>query len=59
MNKSKYNHLKSVVQIILHESITRRYIVLNPIFDQIDEILKSFFNIYIMKNLKNNRLVVH
>ena len=49
MNKPKYNHLKSITQKTLDESIMRRYIVLNAIFDQIDEILKRYINTYIKK----------
>ena len=40
MNKSEINHLKSTGHKILDDSIIRRYIFLNPIFHQIDEIMK-------------------
>ena len=46
LNKSKYNHLKSIDHKILDESIIRRYIIPNPICDQIDEIKKRFVIIY-------------
>ena len=34
MNKSKFNHLKSITHKTLDDSIIRRYTVPNPIFDQ-------------------------
>ena len=46
MNKSKYNHLKSVTLKTLDESILSRYIILNPFINETDEIMKRFINIY-------------
>ena len=46
MNKSKCNHLKSKIHKTFDESIIRKYIILNPIFDQIGEIMKSCIDIY-------------
>ena len=53
MSKSKYKHFKSITQKTLDESNMRRYIIPHPVFDQIDELLKKFFNIY---NEKENYL---
>ena len=44
-NKSKYNHLISQSQKTLDEFIIRRHIILNPIFDQVYEIMKIYFKI--------------
>ena len=46
LNNSKYNHLKSISHKTLDESIIRRYIILNPVFDQIDEIMKRNISIH-------------
>ena len=46
MNKSKYKHLKSVTHKILDESIISRHIILNPIINETDEIMKRCNNIY-------------
>ena len=46
-NKSKYNHLKSATHKTLDESIIRRFVVLNPIFEKIDGKLSRYFIIYI------------
>ena len=40
MNNSKYNQLKSITHKTLDDSFIRRYIILNPILHQIDEITK-------------------
>ena len=40
MNKSKFKHIKSITQKTLDNSVVRRYLTLNPYFDQFDEILK-------------------
>ena len=45
-NKSKYNHLKSVSHNVLDEPFIRKYIFVNHIFDQIDEIMKRYNNIF-------------
>ena len=58
INKSKYNLLKSVTNTKINESIMRRYIILNPIFDQIDERMKRYINIY-NKKVKHIRLVAY
>ena len=47
MNKSKYDHLISISHIILDESNIRIYIIFNPVFEQMDEIMKRhniFYN---------------
>ena len=46
MNESKCNHLKSKTHKTFDEAIIRKFVILNPIFDQIDEIMKSYINIY-------------
>ena len=46
MNKSNYKHSKSITHETLNMSLLRRYIILNPIFDEIDEIMKRYINIY-------------
>ena len=46
MNKSKYNHLKSLGHKILDDTLIRRYIIPNPIFDRIDEIMKRYITIF-------------
>ena len=46
MNKSKCNHLKTKTHKTFDESIIREYIILNPIFDQIVEIMKSYIDIF-------------
>ena len=51
-NKAKYNHSKSITHKTLDESVLRRYIVPNPIFDQIDEIMKRYIIIYNKKHEK-------
>ena len=48
-NKSKYNHLKSINHKTLDNSIMRRFIIANPIFDQVDEIMKRNISIFNMK----------
>ena len=58
MNISKYNHLKSITHKILDESILRGYFILIPIFDQTDELMKRYINIYDKKK-KNIRFVVY
>ena len=45
MNKSKYNHLKSITHKLLEESISRRYNLHDPNFDQIDELRKRYIAI--------------
>ena len=55
MNKSKYNHLKSTTHKTLDESIIREYIIPYPIFEEIDEIMKRYINIY---NRKYERYLV-
>ena len=40
MNKSKLNHLKSITHKTLDKSILRRCIIINPIFDQIDGMMR-------------------
>ena len=57
MNKSKDNHLKSIIHKLLEESTIGRYIVLNPIFEQIDEVLKRYNKIY-NKKMRGTRLIV-
>ena len=49
MEKSKWNNLKSSTHNIHDESITRRYIILDPNKNLFDEIMKKIFN-----NYKNN-----
>ena len=46
MNESKLSHLKSKTHKTLDESIIRRYFILNLVFDQMDEIMKRYTNIY-------------
>ena len=46
MNKSKNNRLNSITHKTLDESNIRRYIIRNPIFDQIDELMKRYINIH-------------
>ena len=46
LNKSKCNHLKSTTHKTLDESFISKYIILNAIFDQIDETTKRYNNIY-------------
>ena len=45
MNKSKYNHLKSLTHKMLNESIMRRYFIQDPNINDIDEILRKYNNI--------------
>ena len=52
MNKPKNNPLKSIGHRILDYFIIRRYFNPNPIFDQIDEIMKRYCNIYNEKHEK-------
>ena len=49
MNKSKYNHLKSVNHKTLDELNISRYIIFNPIINEIDEIMKRYFMTYYKK----------
>ena len=49
VHKSKYNHLKTITQKPLNESIVRRYIISNPNNDKIAEIRKRYNNIYLKK----------
>ena len=46
INKSKYNHLKSVTHKILDESIKGRYLFFTTFFNESDEIMKRYINIY-------------
>ena len=46
MNYSKTRHLETKTQNKIDNSFIRRYIILNPVFNQIDEIMKRYFNIY-------------
>ena len=54
INKSKYSHSKSITHKTLDESIIRRYIILDHIFDQIDEIMKRYINIFNKKYEKHS-----
>ena len=58
MNKSKYNQLKSIIQKTVDKSIIRRCIMFNPVFDQVDEIIKRY-NILCKKNLIDFHLVAY
>ena len=46
MNKSKYNHSKSIGHKILHESFIPRYIIQDRNINYIDEIMRKYINIY-------------
>ena len=50
MNKSINSHLKSITHKTLDESIIGRYFFLKPNFDDVDEIIRKYINIY-NKNL--------
>ena len=54
MNKSRYNHLKSVTQKLLDEPIISKYIIPNPIIKKVDEIMKRCNNIYNKKYQQNS-----
>ena len=55
MNKSKCIHLKSIGLKKLDESVIRKYIIPNPIFNQIDKIMKRYTPI---ENIKYERYLV-
>ena len=42
MNKSKYKHRKTIPHKTLEEPNIRKYNILTPNFDQIDEIMKRY-----------------
>ena len=42
--KSRYKHFKSLKHKAFDESILRRYIVLNPNFDENDTIMRRYIN---------------
>ena len=44
MNKSKYDHLKSIGHKILDESIIPRYIIQDPNIKNIDEIMRKYIS---------------
>ena len=47
---SKYKRFKSKTQTSITISIILRYIILNPNFDEIDEIMRKYVNKYNEKN---------
>ena len=53
---SKYKHIKSKNHITLESAIIRRYILLKPDFDKVDEILRKYIDIY---NTKYVEFSVH
>ena len=55
MNKSNYNHIKSVPHKIFDKSIITRYIIQDPHIKKIHEIMKKYNIIY---DKKSERFVV-
>ena len=49
LNQSKNKHFKTITHKSLDNSIIRRYIILNPTFDQVDPTIKNYFINYIKK----------
>ena len=56
MNRSKYKHFRPLTSKTLDTSFIRVYIIPNPIFDEINEILRRYNNFY-NKKINNMRFV--